>query len=1038
MSFALNIHADTVKLNGLTFITGSDTAVVKSYTEIPADGKLTIPSEITSEGKAYKVTAINNSAFMTCAEITELTICKELKYIEDYAFSNCINLKKITLEQGDDELYLDKESFVKCPIEEINMGRYLSRSGHMTTSEYLKKVTISDNIKLITYGLFSGSSIEEINLKNVETIDGFAFYECRNLKNVDISNVIKIGTCAFCQTGLQKVTISTCTKKISSEAFSSCADLSTVEILGNPEIGISSFSNCQNLEKVTLSDDIYSIPSEVFKSCKGLKTINLSNITIIESNAFSGCSSLEEVEFGSIKTIGNSAFENTNLKNLSFGESLSEIKSRAFSDCKNLTNIDLSLSNLSTLDYYTFRGCEKLESINLPSCLKEICPVCFAKCKSLKKIDLSKTNVTTIPNSCFDKCTELTEVYLNEATDSIFTWAFNNCSNLAIVKNSDNILYVGKDAFLETAFLSSFTEGEVIIGKVLYKYVGEYNGDNYEITDDISSVTSEALKGQNFKTIKIGKNVKTIGNDALSDCKSILSLTIPETIIDFGNISGCDNLVVITFKSGKDVLKTRVIDCPSLTKMYLGRNIKIEDKYNVPSLSNLTVGEYAYNLDAFSKCEKLTTLDLEDSDMEIDLRAIDRTKVTDLYMGRNICNHEGDAFRRLSRLSIGNKVTYIPNKFMQQSYNEGDNHTIKEIVIPSNVKKIGTDAFSQLNSNTIERIELNEGLEEIGQNAFGFCSNKNIGDFRIPSTVKKVEMMAFCGLKCNKLEIPEGVGYIGVDAFYKLETDSVTLPSTARLCHESFAFSKLKYVDASRITCKNLECSFIYNFELEKIILPKNIEEIGENEFWYCKKLDGIEIPKSVSKIGQNALVGTKQKTFIIPSNVKEICGQYFEDTVDKAVLDIQSSANRDELYLSGSFSNIGMIKTDRSIKSVKNEWTNDDYLYSSLRCDTLVIGANCDYIRYENLDDTNIDIPIVYNLSRNVVISNVDNNKTKTLYVLPESKDIALGGKELISVINKEYESSEDGISFNYINNTLYNITPLFYKDGVMSDFTT
>ena len=98
------------------------------------------------------------------------------------------------------------------------------------------------------------------------------------------------------------------------------------------------------------------------------------------------------------------------------------------------------MSNLSTLDYYTFWGCEKLESINLPSCLKEICPVCFAKCKSLKKIDLSKTNVTTIPNSCFDKCTELTEVYLNEATDSIFTWAFNNCSNLAIVKNSDNIL----------------------------------------------------------------------------------------------------------------------------------------------------------------------------------------------------------------------------------------------------------------------------------------------------------------------------------------------------------------------------------------------------------------------------------------------------------------------------------------------------------------------------------------------------------------------------------------------------------------------
>ena len=49
MGFALTVHADTIKLNGLTFTTGSDTAVVKSYSEIPEDGKLTIPSEIKSE-----------------------------------------------------------------------------------------------------------------------------------------------------------------------------------------------------------------------------------------------------------------------------------------------------------------------------------------------------------------------------------------------------------------------------------------------------------------------------------------------------------------------------------------------------------------------------------------------------------------------------------------------------------------------------------------------------------------------------------------------------------------------------------------------------------------------------------------------------------------------------------------------------------------------------------------------------------------------------------------------------------------------------
>ena len=76
--------------------------------------------------------AVKNSAFMACPELRELTISPSVKYIENYAFSNCVNLKKVTFEQGDDVLNIYEESFQKCPTEEINMGRYLS-------NEYLTK-----------------------------------------------------------------------------------------------------------------------------------------------------------------------------------------------------------------------------------------------------------------------------------------------------------------------------------------------------------------------------------------------------------------------------------------------------------------------------------------------------------------------------------------------------------------------------------------------------------------------------------------------------------------------------------------------------------------------------------------------------------------------------------------------------------------------------------------------------------------------------------------------------------------------------------
>ena len=60
--------------------------------------------------------------------------------------------------------------------------------------------------------------------------------------------------------------------------------------------------------------------------------------------------------------------------------------------------------------------------------------------------------------------------------------------------------------------------------------------------------------------------------------------------------------------------------------------------------------------------------------------------------------------------------------------------------------------------------------------------------------------------------------------------------------------------------------------ELEEIEIADGLEEIGESAFEDCENLRLVALPKSVSKIGKSAFSGcSKLQTITIPSNVSEI-----------------------------------------------------------------------------------------------------------------------------------------------------------------------
>lgn len=91
---------------------------------------------------------------------------------------------------------------------------------------------------------------------------------------------------------------------------------------------------------------------------------------------------------------------------------------------------------------------------------------------------------------------------------------------------------------------------------------------------------------------------------------------------------------------------------------------------------------------------------------------------------------------------------------------------LKEIHIPHNVKKIGTNAFG--NCQNLEKVTFDNGCTYLYNNIFQFCSN--LKDIKLPGTLKEIGHGCFGYCKSlRKLEIPKAVDHLKYKCFQQLE-----------------------------------------------------------------------------------------------------------------------------------------------------------------------------------------------------------------------------------------------------------------------------
>ena len=375
---------------------------------------LVIPNSVKSIGN-FAFLNCNNLRYISIGEnveeikacafaytaIDSITIPENVKKIGASALQDCMNLKTINYNAIDCE-YDGIISNSICPIAIFNTGN----------NNILQNINIGNKVETIPQGIFSCiDNVKSINFPNsIKTIERYAFYK-NNVSEVNLNNKLEtIGAEAFGFSGIERITIPENVKFIYAKAFANCYKLKEVNynainssydaIDGNTIYYL--FGSALSLQKVNIGSRVEKIPIGAFGGLQTVENIKLpDSVKEVESCAFFNSSGIRNLDLGNgLEKIGNEAFKNLKITELTLPESLKSIGAWAFYGCNDIGTLYYNAIDCSTdeviingASYYPFQSNDKED---VSDCFNIENIYIGNKVKSLDEDIFRKCNITTI------------------------------------------------------------------------------------------------------------------------------------------------------------------------------------------------------------------------------------------------------------------------------------------------------------------------------------------------------------------------------------------------------------------------------------------------------------------------------------------------------------------------------------------------------------------------------------------------------------------------------------------------------------------
>lgn len=531
---------------------------------------------------------IGERCFEDCSAITEFAETPNLRSVGKLAFDGCSDLKSFVIPESmpvigkqafagsglrsvslpDNLTELKDSAFESCKLTGIDLSGYVSLKFGKNVFRDCAELSYAElpaSLDVIPNGVFRGCiALSHFNINsNVKKIDSFAFAQS-GLASIDVPDgVTEIGKRAFYEcNSLVSIRLSDNLKTIRLEAFGDCMNLRTavVPFLGKSRAIVGygyrhTFGSSANITGVKVTD-MKKICSGAFHGAKHvLEYVELENVEKIGANAFKGFSALKDVRVtDTLRKIGANAFRNcTSLEYIEMPDTVTQIGHDMARGASKLSSVRLSQS-LKTIPYnafmktalvsveipdsvkvirkQAFRECEALTSVHFGDSLETIGIRAFRGCRSLSYIGFNNS-LKTIKKSAFRGCSTLVSMVLPESVQRINSYAFRDCSQLAEVRIPDSVKHIGRKILHECdnvkilviPFIGS-TPSMTYNMEMVFGLYGHPSLEYLEITN-AKKLKKGFLDGYHVGTLRLHSGIKNFNSETLSD-GTIALVEIPE------------------------------------------------------------------------------------------------------------------------------------------------------------------------------------------------------------------------------------------------------------------------------------------------------------------------------------------------------------------------------------------------------------------------------------------------------------------------------------------------------------------------------